>query len=149
MLCSLLEIRDCSRLCSLLEIQLYLAFPTVRAIMSSQPFGTSHDGSRAKSALPNPPSWMVSPPPPLDMDQASSTTRPCASITCTVGQMSTRVDFANIQDFDRYGIQILQQAHLASMCMAAPSTAPPVNLQMMQSRFSSAASIVPVSNMSH
>ena len=49
--------------------------------------------------------------------------------------MSTRVDFANFQDFDRFGMQILQQAHLASMCMAAPPTAPPVNLQMMQSQY--------------
>ena len=84
----------------------------------------------------------------IDVDQASSTTRPCASITCTVGQMSTRVDFANIQDFDRYGMQILQQTHLASMCMVAPPAVSPVNLQMMQSQFSSAASVVPMSNMS-
>ena len=56
--------------------------------------------------------------------------------------------FANIQDFDRYGMQILQQAHLASMCMETSPTSPPVNLQMMQSQFSPAASIVPVSNVS-
>ena len=130
--------------------------------MSHQRSGMPHDGSLAKSALPNPPSWIVfpnavvkaapppppPPPPPLDVDQASSTTPPCASLTCTVGQMSTRVDFANIQDFDRYGMQILPQAHLASMCMVAPPAASPVNLQMMQSQFASAASIVPVSNMS-
>ena len=64
------------------------------------------------------------------------------------GWSSTRVDFANIQDFDRFGMQILQQAHLASMCMATPPTAPPVNLQMMQSQFSSATSLMPAPNMS-
>ena len=112
-----------------------------------------------KAPFPNPPSWMSSnmwgkaappppPPPPAVPDQDSMPTRPCASITCTVGQMSTRVDFSNIQKFDRYGMQILQQAHLASMCMATASTSPPVNLQMTQFQFSSAASIVPVSNVS-
>eukprot|EP00439_Symbiodinium_sp_Y106_P075899 s509_g15.t1 len=45
-------------------------------------------------------------------------------------------------------MQILQQAHLASMCMETSLTSPPVNLQMTQSQFSPAASIVPVSNVS-
>ena len=109
------------------------------ANMSYQPCGGANDGSRPKCAFPNTPSWLPTtavakppPPPPPPMmtesqqaEQVSPPTRPCASITCTVGQMSTRVDFANIQDFDRFGMQILQQAHLASMCMAAPPTAPP------------------------
>ena len=131
------------------------------AIMSNQSFGVAKDGSRPKSACPNTPSWLPTsavakpppPPPPVttesqQAEQVSVPTHPCASITCTVGQMSTRVDFANIQDFDRFGMQILQQAHLASMCMATPPTAPPVNLQMMQSQFSSATSLMPAPNMS-
>ena len=59
------------------------------------------------------------PPPPPAVDQVA--VQPSASITCTVGQMSTRVDFANMQDSDRYGMQILQQAHLAAKCMRPPS----------------------------
>ena len=85
------------------------------------------------------------PPPPV-VDQVAVPTQPSASITCTVGQMSTRVDFANMQDFDRYGMQILQQAHLAAMCMSSPPTTSPVNLQMMQSQFFSASSVVPAQN---
>ena len=126
-----------------------------RISCSNPALGVANDGSRPKSALPNPPSWLqnstlakATPPPPLESEQVSVPTRPSASITCTVGQMSTRVDFANIQDFHRLGMQILQQAHLASMCMATPAATPPVNLQMMQSQLLSASSIMPVSNVS-
>ena len=85
---------------------------------------------------------------PQQAEQVSVPTRPCASIICTVGQLSTRDNFANIQDFGRFDMQILQQAYLASMCMAAPPIAPPVNFQIMQSQFSSATSLMPAPNMS-
>ena len=42
-----------------------------------------------------------------------------------------------MSDFGRYGMQILQQAHIAAMCLAAPSATVPVNLHMFpQQQFS-------------
>ncbi len=71
------------------------------AIMSNQSFGVAKDGSRPQSAFPNTPSWLPTsavakppppPPPPVTTEsqpaeQVSVPTRPCASITCTVGRL--------------------------------------------------------------
>ena len=105
--------------------------------------------------LPDPPSWMgigtmstvpPPPPPPPPAEQVAVPPPTSASITCTVGQMSTRVDLANMQDFDRYGTQILQQAHLGATCLATPPAAQPINLQMMHRSFTSAAPNITIQN---
>ena len=114
--------------------------------MSANPPGASAGGSRPKSALKAAP---PPPPPPPAVDQAAVPPQPSASITCTVGQMSTRVDFAN---------RSVRYADLAASTFGChvyeyPSHHP-INLHMMQSQFTSASSIVlvrhfPVQKMSN
>ena len=119
------------------------------------------EGTRPKSALPNPPSRLppMPPPPVVSVPKAcasvptvlhsgmqstlqqyhsgqpessaqngsNSQNLPApvsgaVSISFSVGQMTTRVDFQSRQDFEAYGYNILQQAHGASMMLAMQSS---------------------------
>ena len=73
--------------------------------------------------MPLQPSWLATPLPLQTTssrmsEQRSTTSRnpqPAASISFSVGSMSTRVEFADMQSFQDHGYQILGQAHMMSL----------------------------------